>query len=44
MMAKHGAAAIKEFTSTAYSQFEMRVVILTGYVNTNGIPSISIWI
>ena len=33
MMTKSGTKAIKEFSSAAYNQFGMRVVVLTAYVN-----------
>jgi hypothetical protein len=39
MMAKHGPRAIKEFTSAAYNQFGMRVVVLAAYTNDEGEPT-----
>jgi len=44
MMAKWGPRAIKEFTLSAYSQFEMRVVILTSYMDEDQGPSVALWV
>lgn len=35
MMAKLGPRAVKEFTSAAYSQFGMRIVVLAAYMDTD---------
>ena len=35
MMAKRGTKAMKEFTSAAYRQFGMRVVILAAYKDSD---------
>jgi hypothetical protein len=43
MMKKHGIKAIKDFTSTAYKQFGMRLVILAAFVDDDGDPAISLW-
>ena len=32
MMSKHGPKAVKEFTSVAWNQFGMRVVVLAAYL------------
>jgi len=40
MMEKHGTKAIKEFTSLAYSQFGMHVVVLAAFTGSKGEPSI----
>jgi hypothetical protein len=42
MMAKHGPKAIKEFTSTAFKKFGMRVVILASYMDAEGDPSMTL--
>jgi hypothetical protein len=42
MMAKRGPKAIKEFTSSAYNQFGIRVVVLAAYIDDEGDPSISL--
>ena len=41
MMIKRGPRAIKEFASSAYNQFGMRVVILAAFVGDEGDPSIT---
>ena len=41
-MSKHGTKAIKEFTSTAYNQFGMRVVVLAAFLDDEGDPSMSL--
>jgi len=43
MLKKHGIKAIKDFTSTAYKQFGMRLVILAAFVDDDGDPAISLW-
>jgi hypothetical protein len=42
MMAKSGPRAIKEFTSSAYSQFEMRVVVLASFMDEEQGPSVAL--
>lgn len=42
MMNKHGPSAVKEFTSSAYNQFGMRVVVLAAFVDAEGDPSITL--
>jgi hypothetical protein len=44
MMAKQGPRAVKEFTSSAYSQFGMRVVVLAAFIDGQGDPSIALWV
>lgn len=44
MMAKHGTKAIKEFTSAANNQFGMRVVVLAAYRDSDGDPSMALWV
>ncbi len=39
MMNKHGPRAIKEFTSSAYNQFGMHVVVLAAFIDAEGDPS-----
>jgi len=39
MMNKHRPRAIKEFTSLAYNQFGMHVVVLAAFINAEGDPS-----
>jgi hypothetical protein len=36
MMSKHGPRAIKEFTSSAYKQFGMHVVVLAAFMDGEG--------
>jgi hypothetical protein len=43
MMGKHGTKAIRDFTSAAWRQFGMRVVVLAAYVNDED-PMISLWV
>jgi hypothetical protein len=42
MMSKNGTKAIKEFSSSAYNQFGMRVVVLAAFVDGKGEPSMSL--
>jgi hypothetical protein len=42
MMLKSGPKAIKEFTSAAYNQFGVRLVILATFLDGEGHPSISL--
>ena len=42
MMEKHGAQAIKEFTSVAHTQFGMRIVVLASFIDGDGDPSITL--
>jgi len=42
MMAKRGPKAIKEFTSSAYKQFGMRVVVLASFLDDGGRPAITL--
>jgi hypothetical protein len=42
MMERRGTKAIKEFTSSAYNQFGMRVVVLAAFLGTDGEPLISL--
>ena len=42
MMIKCGPRAIKKFTSLAYNQFEMHVVILVAFIGNKGDSSITI--
>jgi len=44
MMKKYAVNAIKDFTSTAYNQFGMRLVILGAFVDDEGEPAISLWV
>jgi hypothetical protein len=41
-MAKHGARAVREFTSAAYGQFGMRIVILAACLDIDGEPAVSL--
>jgi hypothetical protein len=41
MMKKRGPAAVKEFTSAAWNQFGMRVVVLAAFMK-DGHPSVSL--
>ena len=43
MMSKHGTKAVREFTSAAYKQFGMRVVILAAYMDADG-PTTALWV
>lgn len=43
-MKKHGSQAMKDFTSLAYRQFGMRVVILAAYVDSQGDNSMSLYV
>jgi hypothetical protein len=43
MMKKHANNAMKDFTSLAYKQFGMRLVILGAFVDDEGEPAISLW-
>ena len=43
MMSKHGPRAVKEFTSVAWNQFGMRVVVLAAYLQ-DGEPVVSMWV
>jgi hypothetical protein len=42
MMSKHGPKAIKEFASSAYNQFGMRVVVLAAFEDVEGEPSMTL--
>jgi len=42
MMEKHGTKAVKEFTSSAYSQFGMHVMVLTAFTSSKGEPSMTL--
>lgn len=42
MMAKQGPRAVKEFASSAYNQFGMRVVVLAAFVDGEGDPSVAL--
>jgi hypothetical protein len=44
MMSKRGPRAIKEFTSSSYNQFGMRVVVLAAFMDSDGDPSITLWV
>jgi hypothetical protein len=44
MMNKKGPQAVKEFTMSAYNQFGMHVVVLVAFVDTEGDPSITLWV
>jgi len=43
MMSKNGTKAIKDFTSAAWRQFGMRVVVLAAYVDDED-PSMLLWV
>ena len=43
MMRKHGPRAIKEFTSVAFRQFGIRVVVLAAFMDSRD-PSILLWV
>ena len=40
MMKKHGAKAVKEFTSASFKQFGMCVVVLAAYMDPEEKPEI----
>jgi hypothetical protein len=42
MMARSGPKAVKEFTSSAYKQFGMRVVILAAFADGDGDPAMTL--
>ena len=42
-MSKRGSKAVKEFTSAAWSQFGMRVVVLAAYLQ-DGQATVSLWV
>lgn len=42
MMAKKGPRAVREFTSAAYKQFGMRVVVLAAFVDREGDASVTL--
>lgn len=42
MMKKHGINAIMDFTSMAYKQFGMRLVILAAYLDDDDDPAVSL--
>ena len=42
MMKKRGPRAIREFTSSSYKQFGMRVVVLAAYVDDEGDPAMAL--
>jgi hypothetical protein len=44
MLKKHGAQAIREFTSLAYNQMGMRVLVLGAYVDSEGLPAMGLWV
>lgn len=44
MMTKSGTKAVKEFSSAAYNQFGMRVVVLAAFVNEKNEPLVSLWV
>lgn len=44
MMSKHRPRAVREFTFSAYKQFEMRVVILTAFPDGEGDSSMTLYI
>ena len=43
-MAKGGARAIKEFTSSTYKDFGMRVVVLAAFKDGEGDPSMTLYV
>jgi hypothetical protein len=44
MMTKSGTKAIKEFSSMAYNQFGMCIVVLAAYVNEKNEPLVLLWV
>lgn len=42
MMAKNGPKAVREFTSLAYKEFGMRVVVLAAFLDSQRDPSITL--
>jgi hypothetical protein len=42
MMLNRGPRAVKEFTSSVYKQFGMRVVVLGAFIDSDGDPSITL--
>jgi len=42
MMEKHGTKAVKEFTSSAYSQFGMHIMVLAAFTGSEGEPSMTL--
>jgi hypothetical protein len=44
MMTKSGTKAIKEFSSVAYNQFGMHVMVLTAYMNEKKEPLVLLWV
>jgi len=43
MMSKYRSMAIKEFTSAAWNQFGMRVVVVAAFLEDRE-PSVSLWV
>jgi hypothetical protein len=44
IMTKSGTKAIKEFSSVAYNQFGMRVVVLAAFLNEKNEPLFLLWV
>ena len=44
MMFKCGPEAVREFTSSAYKQFRMCVIILAAFLDRGGDPSMTLWV
>jgi hypothetical protein len=44
MMDKCGPRAVKEFTSSAYRQFGMRVIVLASFMDQEQGPSVALWV
>jgi hypothetical protein len=42
MMEKSGCKAIREFTSTSYNQFGMRIIILRAFIDDEGDPAMTL--
>ena len=43
-MKKRGPRVIREFTSSAYKQFGMRVLVLAAFLDDEGDPSMALWV
>jgi hypothetical protein len=44
MMRRHGPKAIKDFTSLAYNEYGMRLVVLAAFIDEEGDPSMSLYV
>ena len=44
MFDKHGQTALREFSETMYREYGVRVAILAGYCDSQGEPTITLYV